>query len=76
MLGSNESISKKEIAMTFELTGTILTRRNNWEENQKKRKFTNKSLNEDHAVCFRIIVLYAQFFLPNMPDVKEFRTQR
>lgn len=36
MLGSDESISKKEIAMTFELTGTILTCRNNWEENQKK----------------------------------------
>ena len=34
MLRSDESISKKEIAMTLELTGTILTCGNNWEENQ------------------------------------------
>ena len=34
MLRSDESISKKEIAMTLVLTGTIPTCGNNWEENQ------------------------------------------
>lgn len=35
MLRSNESISKKEIDMTSELTGAISTCRNHWEEKAK-----------------------------------------
>ena len=58
MLGSNESLSKKEIAMTFELTGIILKCWNHWAEKQKL-KITNESLK--WKSCYFTIFFYYIF---------------